>query len=240
MKGSKWLILVVIIMAVAAVVAKQNRRAPVPPEPIAPAPAPSQSAPHRDSSVSTHKDELEAPEQEQPAGPAAPEGPTQVNPRPAPHPLQGKPKPAPPAEEPQTTASATPEQPAANQQPTRQPQAEPAPEPAPKPEGPLPGSKLKDCLSNGLPTMADFGLGTCKPCKAMEPILKQAAQDYWGRANILFVELDKYGNLAREYRIRVMPTQIFFDASGQQVDSHMGYMDRAEIDRRLAALGVKQ
>lgn len=108
-----------------------------------------------------------------------------------------------------------------------------------KPEGPLPGSQLYECLKSGRPTIADFGLGTCKVCKAMEPILKQAAQDYWGKANFLFVELDKYPALAREYEIAVMPTQIFFDASGKQVDSHMGYMDRTEIDRRLAALGAE-
>jgi len=88
--------------------------------------------------------------------------------------------------------------------------------------------------------MADFGMGTCSPCKAMEPILKQATQDYWGRANILFVELDKYPELGREYGIRVMPTQIFFDASGSQVDYHMGFMDREEIDSRLAAAGAGQ
>lgn len=112
--------------------------------------------------------------------------------------------------------------------------------PGKKREGPLPGSTLKDCLKSGKPTMADFGMGTCKPCQAMEPILKEAAQDYWGRANIVFVELDKYPGLAREYQIMVMPTQIFFDAAGRQVDFHMGFMDRAEIDRRLAALGVKR
>lgn len=143
-------------------------------------------------------------------------------------------------DQPATPAPPDPGKPAAAQHPPSQPQPEAAPQPEPKPEGPLPGSKLKECLKNGRPTMADFGLGTCKPCKAMEPILKQATQDYWGRANILFVELDKYGDLAREYRIAVMPTQIFFDASGKQTDSHIGFMDREEMDRRLAALGVKQ
>jgi thioredoxin 1 len=114
------------------------------------------------------------------------------------------------------------------------------PDNPPRPVGPLRGSKLTECLKSGRPTMADFGLGTCKTCKAMQPILKQAAQDYWGKANIVFVELDKYPELAREYRIAVMPTQIFLDAEGKQVDSHMGYMDRAEIDRRLTALGVER
>jgi thioredoxin 1 len=127
-----------------------------------------------------------------------------------------------------------------NSEPPRIAHADHRSGPGAKAEGPLPGSNLSDCLASGLPTMADFGLGTCKACQAMEPILKQAAQDYQGRASIVFVELDKHPDLARDYRIAVMPTQIFFDADGKQVSSHMGYMDRAEIDRRLGAAGAKQ
>jgi len=109
-----------------------------------------------------------------------------------------------------------------------------------KPEGPLPGSKLADCLKSGRPTMADFGKGWCVPCKMMVPVLKQAAQDYWGKANIVFVELDEYTDLGRQYRIATMPTQIFFNAKGEEVSRHMGYMGTEDIERELAALGVKK
>jgi thioredoxin 1 len=233
MKGSKWLIFVVVLIVVAVVIAKQVRDTWKSPQPTAVARGQtgSEAPPSAESEEATS---------------ASPAG-TKQQPVPKPEALPPAAKPARVShtlrEQPISPAeSKRPGKPAPN--PTSRPGAEQRGErkPAlgPKPKGPLPGSKLKECLRNGLPTMADFGLGTCKPCKAMEPILRQAAQDYWGRANILFVELDKYSDLAREYRIRLMPTQIFFDASGNQVDSHMGYMDREEIDRRLAALGVKR
>ena len=226
MKGSKWLILVVILIVIGVVIAKQARNSSQSPEPevVAQGPKQAESAPPTP--------EVEAPDRETSAASTQTEG----------EPLS-KPESSAPAARPSVDSQPkAPEKPAANPKakPPAEPPAEQKPALGPKPEGPLPGSKLKDCLKNGFPTMADFGLGTCKPCKAMEPILKQATQDYWGRANILFVELDKYPDLAREYGIRVMPTQIFFDASGKQVDSHMGFMDREEIDRRLTALGVKQ
>lgn len=107
-------------------------------------------------------------------------------------------------------------------------------------DGPLPGSELANCLKNRLPTMADFGRTWCKPCKAMVPILKQAAKDYEGKANILFVDLGKYAKLGRNYRIRAMPTQIFFDAQGNEVGRHMGYMGSKDIEKRLAELGVEK
>jgi thioredoxin 1 len=109
-----------------------------------------------------------------------------------------------------------------------------------KPEGPLPGSRLADCLKSGRLTMADFGRGWCVPCKMMVPVLKQAAQDYWGKAHIVFVELDEYPELGRRHRIATMPTQIFFDAKGKEVTRHMGFMGTEDMERQLAALGVKK
>jgi thioredoxin 1 len=109
-----------------------------------------------------------------------------------------------------------------------------------KPEGPLPGSKLADCLKSGRPTLADFGKEWCEPCKAMVPVLKQAAQDYRGKASIVFVNLEEYPDLDRQYRIAAMPTQIFFDGKGKEIKRHMGYMSAEEVARELAALGVKR
>ena len=107
-------------------------------------------------------------------------------------------------------------------------------------ERPLTGSALSEALGNGRPTMADFGKGWCQPCKAMVPVLDQAAKDYRGKANIVFVELDEYADLGRKYRIAAMPTQIFFNAKGEEVSRHMGYMGTEDIERELAALGVKK
>jgi thioredoxin 1 len=112
--------------------------------------------------------------------------------------------------------------------------------PAARQESALPGSRLDDCLRSGRPTLADFGKGWCVPCRMMEPVLKRAGQNYRGKANIVFVDMEEYGNLARQYRIAAMPTQIFFDAQGKEVTRHLGYMGTEDIERELAALGVKK
>jgi thioredoxin 1 len=106
--------------------------------------------------------------------------------------------------------------------------------------GPLPGSELAKCLKSGRPTMADFGRGWCIPCKMMVPVLKRAAQDYRGRANIVFVELDEYADLGRKHRIAAMPTQIFFNAKGKEVSRNMGYLDSKGIDLQFAKMAVKK
>ena len=107
-------------------------------------------------------------------------------------------------------------------------------------EGLLPGSKLNECLKSNLPTLAEFGLGTCKVCIKMQPILQQTAKDYAGKANIVSVDLDEYADLARTYRISLMPTQIFFDAKGKIANKHVGYLSAEDIEIELADAGAKK
>jgi thioredoxin 1 len=105
---------------------------------------------------------------------------------------------------------------------------------------PLPGSLLADCLQSGKPTMADFGEGWCKPCQQMEPILHECARDYAGRANIVYVDMAAYPQIAKQYGIRIMPTQVFFGTDGKEASRHIGVMSKEDIARRLSRLGVQQ
>jgi len=97
---------------------------------------------------------------------------------------------------------------------------------------------LDKALSTGRPVVADLGRGTCIPCKMMKPILEDLAKEYKGKAEILIIDVGEYPLLARRCRVRVIPTQIFYDASGNEVYRHEGFMPREEIRDELAKLGV--
>ncbi|MBN1458165.1 MAG: thioredoxin family protein [Armatimonadetes bacterium] len=103
---------------------------------------------------------------------------------------------------------------------------------------PLPGSQLAAALASGKPTMVDFGAGWCQACKMMDPVLKQSAKKYRGTANIVYVDTDKFPQIARDHHITAIPTQIFFDSSGKEANRHMGYWPIEEVAKQLAALGV--
>lgn len=98
---------------------------------------------------------------------------------------------------------------------------------------------LSRALKSGKPTVADFGRGTCVPCKMMQPILEKLQQEYNGRATILILDVGEYASLARRYGIRLIPTQLFFDASGREVHRHQGFMPEADIVAQLKKLGVE-
>ena len=98
---------------------------------------------------------------------------------------------------------------------------------------------LERALSDGKPTLAEFGRGVCVPCKAMKPILEELSVEYKGRLNVVIVEIDDHLNLTRQYGIMVIPTQIFFDSSGKEVTRHMGFWSKEEMIAQLKKMGIE-
>ena len=98
---------------------------------------------------------------------------------------------------------------------------------------------LERVLSNGEPTLAEFGRGVCVPCKAMKPILEELSVEYKGRLNVVIVEIDDHLDLTRQYGIMAIPTQIFFDSSGKEITRHMGFWPKAEIIAQLKKMGIE-
>lgn len=91
----------------------------------------------------------------------------------------------------------------------------------------------------GRVTMIDLGATECIPCKMMAPILAELQREYDGRADIVFIDVWKNPAQKERYRLRAIPTQIFFDAQGKEVRRHLGFMDKKSIVAILSELGVK-
>ena len=98
---------------------------------------------------------------------------------------------------------------------------------------------ISQALASGQPTVLDLGARTCIPCKKMAPILEALATEYRGKANVLFVDVWEDQATAKKFRIQMIPTQIFFDASGKEVKRHIGFMDKSAIFKELQAAGLK-
>jgi thioredoxin 1 len=90
-----------------------------------------------------------------------------------------------------------------------------------------------------LPRLVDLGRGTCIPCKMMAPILEEISREYRGRVTVEVVDLREDAGAADGYNIRLIPTQIFFDAQGNEVWRHEGFLPKDAIVARFSAMGVK-
>uniref|UniRef100_A0A7C6A9N8 Thioredoxin domain-containing protein n=1 Tax=candidate division WOR-3 bacterium TaxID=2052148 RepID=A0A7C6A9N8_UNCW3 len=98
---------------------------------------------------------------------------------------------------------------------------------------------IKQVLKSKLPTMVDFGSDNCLPCIQMKPIVAELQKEYKDKANILLLDVDEYPDLTRKYQIVVIPTQIFFDTSGNETYRHMGFYPKADILTQLRKAGLK-
>jgi thioredoxin 1 len=98
---------------------------------------------------------------------------------------------------------------------------------------------IRAALASGKPTVADFGARTCIPCKKMAPILEELNRELKGKANVLFIDVWQDNKLGGQYKVQMIPTQIFFDAKGKEVKRHIGFIDKPDILKELKSAGPK-
>jgi len=60
-----------------------------------------------------------------------------------------------------------------------------------------------------LPCIIDFYADWCGPCKMIEPILQELAQEYQGKLNIYRVDTDAQQELAAAFGIQSIPSLLF-------------------------------
>lgn len=93
--------------------------------------------------------------------------------------------------------------------------------------------------SKALPRLVDLGAGKCIPCKMMAPILEELKKEYARVFNVEFVDVWINPDAAQQYGIRIIPTQIFFDESGNELFRHEGFFSKEDILTKWKELGVE-
>ena len=91
---------------------------------------------------------------------------------------------------------------------------------------------------NALPRLVDLGAGKCIPCKRMAPILEELKKEFAGRMEVEFIDVWQNPNAGDLYRIRIIPTQIFYDALGKELFRHEGFYSREDILGKWKELGI--
>lgn len=93
--------------------------------------------------------------------------------------------------------------------------------------------------SSRKPSFVNFGADGCRPCDMMSPIRETIKKKYAGKLNVLFVHVREHQILAARYGVRSIPVQVFYDQAGKEVFRHAGFFPQDEIEKKLAAMGVK-
>ena len=97
--------------------------------------------------------------------------------------------------------------------------------PAPQPKG-------------ALPRLVELGASKCIPCIQMAPILTELKAEYAGQFQVDSIDVWKNPAAAQEHGIQMIPTQIFFDAEGNERFRHVGFFSKEDILTTWKELGV--
>ncbi len=90
-----------------------------------------------------------------------------------------------------------------------------------------------------IPKLVDLGADKCIPCKMMAPILEELKKDYADKLEVVFIDVWKNSDEGGKYKIRVIPTQIFYDPKGKELFRHEGYFAKEDILAKWKELGYE-
>jgi thioredoxin 1 len=101
-----------------------------------------------------------------------------------------------------------------------------------------PKINLQALLSKKVPILLEFGRGWCIPCKYMKPILEDMGKAYSEKAIVTTVDMDANKDLVRDFRIRMMPTQVFLTPDGKEFFRNEGTLERENIAQVFTKMGL--
>ena len=73
----------------------------------------------------------------------------------------------------------------------------------------------------------------------MLPVLEALRDEYAGRLNVVYLDVRQHRILAMRYHVRSIPTLVFCDKKGKEVQRHPGQLSERRIGKRLRELGMR-
>ena len=89
-----------------------------------------------------------------------------------------------------------------------------------------------DVINSDKPALVDFWAEWCGPCKAIAPLLSEAAEEYADRMSIVKLNVDQSPNTAQKFGIRSIPTLILFKDGAVQAQK-LGAMSKSQLTEFL-------
>ena len=95
----------------------------------------------------------------------------------------------------------------------------------------------QEVLQSEQTVLVDFWASWCPPCRALNPIIEQVADEVAGQAKVAKLNIDESEAIAAKYQVSSIPTVLVF-RNGQVVESIVGLKDKQTYVDALTAVAT--
>ena len=89
-----------------------------------------------------------------------------------------------------------------------------------------------EVLADPRPVLVDFSAVWCAPCKMLDPIVEQLAQEWAEKVKVVKLDVDHNPNIAMQYQVMGVPTLMLF-IQGESRERLVGYQPKDRITSKL-------
>jgi thioredoxin 1 len=82
------------------------------------------------------------------------------------------------------------------------------------------------------PVLVDFGAEWCHPCKQLDPIVEELADEWQGRVKVVHLDIDENADTTMAYGVMGVPTLMLF-VEGEPKERLTGFVPKAKIREKL-------
>lgn len=89
-----------------------------------------------------------------------------------------------------------------------------------------------EVLDADMPVLVDFGAEWCHPCKQLDPIVDEIAEEWDGKVKVVKLDIDENGGTTTRFGVMGVPTLMLFK-DGDEKQRLVGYLPKKRILEQL-------
>jgi thioredoxin 1 len=85
-----------------------------------------------------------------------------------------------------------------------------------------------EVLNSDLPVLIDFGAVWCGPCKMLDPLVEELAEELQDKVKVVHVDIDSNQNITVQYNVMGVPT-LMLVKNGEPIERMTGFKPKNKI-----------